>query len=59
MLTALDNEAYRYWDTMSKIHYKTGNGNAMAEVYKEAIQGILMSPVIFGKSLLRFMVKLA
>lgn len=37
-LTALDSEAYRYWDAMSKIHERTGNGNAMAEVYKEAIQ---------------------
>jgi hypothetical protein len=43
----------------STILYKTGNGNAMAEVYKEAIQGILMSPIISGKSLPRFMAKLA
>ena len=37
-LTALDSEAYLYWDAMSKIHEKTGNGNVMAEVYKEAIE---------------------
>jgi tetratricopeptide (TPR) repeat protein len=37
-LAAMDSEAYRYWDAMSKIHEKTGNGNEMAEIYKEAIE---------------------
>ncbi|KAG4444253.1 hypothetical protein IFR05_000228 [Cadophora sp. M221] len=33
-----DNFADRYWDAMVKIREKSGNGNAMAELYEESIK---------------------